>query len=111
MEGEMNQDLIKSTIQERGKVYGDPSLSHSNIGLSWTGIIQQHYQLHLDHPLPNYLVELMMVSFKVQRSALVYHPDNYIDLSAYAQFAERDQIQHQHDTKENPDPKALSSVR
>jgi hypothetical protein len=74
---------------ERGKVYSDPKLSHTNIGLSWTGLIQQHYGITLDHPLPPELVALMMVTFKCQRSARVYHADNYDDLHVYGNFAER----------------------
>lgn len=70
-------------IEKRGKVYGDPELSHENIGLNWTGMIQQHYQLRLTHPLPAWLVELMMAGFKIHRSARVFHEDNYTDLEAY----------------------------
>lgn len=84
-------DIVSTTIAERGKVYGDPSLSHENVGLSWTGIIQQHYGIRLAHPMPDYLVELLMVAFKTHRAARVYHPDNYVDLAAYAKFAEADQ--------------------
>ena len=87
--GERSQ--VDETIKERGRVYGDPSHSHENIGLAWTGLIQQSYGIKLPYPLPDWLVELMMVSFKVQRSARVYHADNYIDLAAYAKFAEEDQ--------------------
>ena len=85
------RDIIQATIAERGKVYGDVTLSHENIGLTWTGIIQQHYGIRLDHPIPSWVAELMMVSFKVQRSARVYHGDNFIDARAYLQFAEKDQ--------------------
>ena len=84
-------DIVSQTIEERGKVYGDPTLSHENIGLAWTGMIQQHYGIRLAHPLPAHIVELMMVQFKAQRSARVYHPDNYVDLRAYLRFAEKDQ--------------------
>ncbi len=79
---------VQATIAARGKVYGDPKDSHTNIGLAWTGLLQQHYGLTLDHPLPARLVELMMVQFKCQRAALVYHADNYVDAHAYLQFAE-----------------------
>jgi hypothetical protein len=88
--------LVDQTIKERGKIYGDPKLSHENIGLSWTGLIQQHYGLRLDHPLPDWLVELMMVQFKVHRAARVYHADNYLDARAYLSFAEQDQKQESH---------------
>ena len=84
-------ELVSKTIAERGKIYGDPRLSHENIGLSWTAAIQQHYGIKLAHPLPDWLVELMMVQFKVQRACRVFHADNYIDARAYLQFAEKDQ--------------------
>lgn len=84
-------DQVLATIKERGKIYGDPALSHHNIGLSWTGLIQQHYGIRLDHPLPAWLVELMMVAFKVHRASRVFHADNYVDAKAYLRFAEEDQ--------------------
>lgn len=84
-------DQVLATIKERGKIYGDPALSHHNIGLSWTGLIQQHYGVRLDHPLPAWLVELMMVAFKVHRASRVFHADNYVDAKAYLRFAEEDQ--------------------
>jgi hypothetical protein len=85
------KDDVTAVIAERGKVYGDPSHSHVNIGLEWTGLIQQHYGLKLDHPLPGWLVELMMVTFKCHRAARVFHQDNYTDAKAYLSFAEKDQ--------------------
>ena len=84
-------DIVTTTIQQRGTVYGEPHHSHTNIGLSWTGLIQQHYGITLPHALPPHIIELMMVAFKVQRSARVFHPDNYVDLRAYAAFAEHAQ--------------------
>lgn len=81
-------DIVAKVIEERGKVYGDPLLSHENIGLSWTGLIQQHYGIRLDHPLPASLVAQMMVTFKMQRACKVWHEDNYVDAQAYLGFAE-----------------------
>jgi len=85
------QSIVDATIAERGKVYGDPTLSHENIGLAWTAKIQQHYGIRLPHTIPAWLVELMMVDFKTQRAARVYHADNFTDARAYLQFAEKDQ--------------------
>ena len=82
---------VTDIIEERGKVYGDSRLSHENIGLSWTALIQQHYGMTLAHPLPDWLVELMMVAFKLNRSARTFHADNYLDAKAYLHFAETDQ--------------------
>lgn len=87
----MSQDIVSQTIQERGKIYGEPHHSHRNIGLAWTGLIQQHYGITLEHPLPDFVVELMMSSFKIHRSARVFHQDNYVDLRAYSAFAEHAQ--------------------
>lgn len=84
-------DKVTETIQERGKVYGEPHLSHENIGLAWTAAIQQHYGIRLPHPIPAHVVELMMVQFKVNRAMRVFHADNYVDLRAYAAFAEHGQ--------------------
>ena len=77
---------------ERQAVYGDPQQSHENIGLSWTGLIQQHYGLRLDHPLPSWLVAQMLVVFKIQRAARVYHRDNYDDAVNYMDFASEGQV-------------------
>lgn len=79
---------VDAVIEERGKVYGDPYQGHQNIGLAWTAMIQQHYGMDLDHPIPAALVAQMMVVFKMQRSARVFHADNYLDAAAYAEFAE-----------------------
>ncbi len=84
-------DIVSQTIAERGKVYGDPQLSHENIGLAWTGLIQQHYGIKLEKPLPSHLVSQMMVVFKMQRATRVYHADNYVDAKAYLKFAEEGQ--------------------
>lgn len=91
------EDIVTATIAERGKIYGDPRESHANIGLSWTGLIQQHYGIKLDHPLPPSLVAQMMVAFKMQRAARVYHADNYVDAHAYTQFAEEFQLRVESD--------------
>lgn len=81
-------DTVTETIIERGKVYGDPLESHRNIGLAWTALLQQHYGFTFEHPIPPEMVALMMVTFKAQRSARVFKADNFIDLHAYARFAE-----------------------
>jgi len=95
-----NSTIVDDTIKERGKVYGPPKHSHDNIGLCWTGIIQQHYGITLDYPLPAHLVELMMAQFKIQRAARVYHADNYVDVAAYLKFAETDQQTYVPPTKQ-----------
>lgn len=81
-------NTVAATVAERGKVYGAPLPSHRNIGLSWTGLLQQHYGIEFDHPIPPELVAQMMVVFKMQRAARVFHADNYVDGMAYMGFAE-----------------------
>ena len=84
-----HQKLVDETISERAKIYGAPIDSHTNIGLAWTGMIQQHYDgLRLPHPITPALAAQMMAVFKLIRSGRTYHADNYIDLAAYAKFAE-----------------------
>ena len=80
-------NAIDELIKERGKVYGDPKESHTNIGLTWTALIQQHYGITLEHPIPPELVAQMMVCFKMQRAAKVFKDDNYDDAAAYLKFA------------------------
>lgn len=92
------RDIVSETIAQRGKVYGDPHDSHTNIGLSWTGLIQQHYGLQFKHPLPASLVSQMMVAFKMQRATRVFHADNYVDAHAYARFAEDSQQRESNET-------------
>lgn len=89
------EDIVEETIAERGKVYGGPFESHKNIGMSWTALLQQHYGLTFEKPIPASLVAQMMVCFKMQRSARVYKDDNYIDAHAYTKFAEEFQKKEQ----------------
>lgn len=72
---------------ERGKVYGDPKRSHANIGLEWTGILQQYFDIELPHAIPPHVVAEMMVALKVNRSLRVHHEDNYDDRAVYTSFA------------------------
>jgi len=88
MSKKSKQEVVDETVIERAKVYGAVVTSHENIGLSWTALIQQHFGIKLDHPIPPELVAQMMVAFKMQRAARVYHPDNYVDGQAYMGFAE-----------------------
>ena len=100
------KDIVAAVIEERGKVYGDPLRSHENIGLAWTGLVQQHYGIQLDHPLPASLVAQMMVVFKMQRSARVFHGDNYVDAEAYTRFAR----EFQSGSREGHKPDAVDRV-
>jgi Domain of unknown function (DUF6378) len=87
--------FVQKTIEERGKVYGDPYQSHQNIGLAWTALIQQHYGITLEHPIPAYLIAQMMAGFKLQRAARVHKKDNYTDAQAYLGFSDDFQQRHE----------------
>lgn len=89
---------VEDTIEERGKVYGDPFKSHVNIGLAWTALLRQH-GYDLEHVIPASLVAQMMVMFKMQRSSRVYKDDNYIDAHAYVKFADEFQRIEQNKSK------------
>ncbi len=93
-------DIVQATIEERGKVYGDPYESHKNIGLAWTALLRQAQFLpdNSSYVIPASLVAQMMVVFKMQRSARVFKEDNYVDAHAYTKFAEEFQ---QRESKEN----------
>lgn len=84
-------DSSTELLIQKNAVYGPSRQSHENIGLAWQALLQQHYGIALPHAPPAWLVELMLVAFKVQRSARVFQEDNFTDLRNYANFAERDQ--------------------
>ena len=84
----VDQETVHQTMRERGTVYGEPHHSHKNIGLEWTGILQQFYGIDLPSAIPAHVVELMMASFKIHRAVRVFHEDNYVDCRAYLEFAE-----------------------
>lgn len=86
-----SDDLVSRTIKERSSIYGPPVESFNNIGLAFTAILQQHYGLTFDHPIPGWLASLMLAQFKNQRAARVFHADNYVDGHAYLRFAEEGQ--------------------
>jgi len=69
--GEQQGEQLDRIITERGKQYGEPTFNHRNIGLAWTGLIQQHYGIDRacnDAP---------------------YHEDNYLDGINYVRLAQR----------------------
>ncbi len=89
------QSVVDKTIATRGVVYGDPKKSHDRIGMAWSGLLQQHYDITLPHPIPAHIVAMMMVMFKVQRSARKFKADNFLDGKAYLQFSEEFQKQYE----------------
>lgn len=82
-------DEDKKIYVERKKRYGDHLHGHKNLGLLWTGLLQNHYGIRLAHPIPASLAELMMAANKLNRAAV--NPkwkDNYHDGRIYLTLAE-----------------------
>lgn len=73
---------------ERQKVYGDPKVNHDGIAQAWAGILQP-YAVHMAEmkPLPAHVVALLMAALKMNRMRMVFHEDNFEDLSVYMSFA------------------------
>jgi len=70
--------------------YGpDHKAGHGNLGLMWTGLLQNHYGIQLAHPIPAHLVEIMMALNKANRVAVDPQGlDHYVDGRAYFAMAE-----------------------
>lgn len=79
----------QAIFEERNKQYGDATQSHANIGLAWTGILQNHFDITLPHAIPADVVLLMMATLKALRAARSYMivPDNYTDAKTYFEMA------------------------
>jgi hypothetical protein len=94
--------------KDRGKIYGDPFLSHQAIGLVWEGIFRNRYHdlsricqvgtIGTDNfPIPKPgsmfpadLVAEMLAGFKITRLARpVYHKDSGDDAKVYIDFSQR----------------------
>ena len=80
---------VKAIREERALKYGDATFGHGNLGLMWTGLLQNHYGIKLDHPLPPEMVLVMMAVGKANRVAVekVYDPDHFEDGMNYFQLA------------------------
>ena len=75
---------------DRERQYGNATFGHGNLGEMWTAVIQQHYGIKVDHPLPAHVVELMMALNKVNRAVRGGGPlqdDDYDDGRIYFELA------------------------
>lgn len=80
---------LKKIKAEREKRYGSHLKGHKNLGLIWTGLLQNHYEIELPHPLPGFLVEAMMAANKLNRIATdSSHKDSYDDAKIYISLAQ-----------------------
>lgn len=85
--GEKSQS-VSDVLVERGKKYGDMTVGHRTLGLIWTGMIENHFQIQLPHPISGELVALMNVAMKLNRESFAYQEDNYLDARGYLAIAE-----------------------
>lgn len=92
MKAKLSQKVSdEQVLAERAKQYGDATLSHKNLGLEWTGILQNHFRIELPHPIPAHVVLLMMAASKMNRAATPTpgQPDDYADGRIYFSLAEQ----------------------
>lgn len=84
---QLAENIEQRVLDDRKKSYPDANAGHTNLGLAWTGLIQNHYGIVLKEPLPAELVLLMMAASKANRCAVASREDDYIDLRNYARLA------------------------
>ncbi len=76
---------VQEVMQRGAGDYGSYEHGHKNLGLEWTGLIQNHYGIDLPHPIPASLVSAMFVASKVNRGVCPgFRPDDWVDSSAYS---------------------------
>ena len=83
---------------DRGKIYGDPFLSHQAIGLAWEGVFRNRYHeanppvpgVRIGRLFPADLVAEFLAAFKIVRLARpIFHQDSADDAKVYIGFSER----------------------
>ena len=88
MELNKKEQHVFETRQAR---YGTFIQAHANLGLLWTGLIQNHFRIKLPASLPSHLVLLMMVASKLNRAVaekgLLVDEENYDDGKIYLEMA------------------------
>ena len=92
-------DKIQTLEEDRGKIYGDPFLSHQAIGLAWEGVFRNRYHdgnyYECGHPevgklFPPDLVAEMLAAFKIIRlTRPIFKQDSADDAKVYISFSER----------------------
>lgn len=84
------EEWERQILHSRNEMYGDGVDGHTNLGLMWTGLLQNYYGMQLPRPIPSHLVLLMMAQNKANRAALpvqVPRVDDYADLRNYTRIA------------------------
>lgn len=75
-------------FDERQKRYGNYIDAHENLGMIWTGILQNFYRTKLPTTIPSHIVLLMMVASKLNRVAAenLVNDENYDDGKIYLEL-------------------------
>lgn len=83
----------KQIRRNRSRQYGDSTAGHRNLGLAWTGLLQNYYGIELPRPIPARIVLLMMAASKANRAAVprAGQEDDYQDGRIYLELAEEAQ--------------------
>lgn len=80
-------------FDERQKRYGHFIEAHNNLGLIWTGLIQNYFRIKLSEPIPAHLVLLLMAASKLNRAVAeedhLLDFDNYDDNKIYIEMARK----------------------
>lgn len=89
----MNKTLLeklKAIQEERTNQYGDADFGHGNLGLIWTGLLQNHFGFTFPSPIPAHVVLEMMAAAKCNRAVLEgYREDDFLDGINYLLLAEQ----------------------
>ena len=85
----ITKESLNEIVAERAPKYGPVKTSHQTVGLIWSALIENHYKCKLQHPIPGYMVALMMAALKINRASVKdgFQEDNYLDAMNYLQFA------------------------
>lgn len=87
----------RRTFKTRQERYGTFIQAHKNLGLLWTGLLQNHFRIKLPGPIPSHVVLLMMTASKLNRAVaeeLLPDEDNYVDAKIYTAMAQKARIQY-----------------
>lgn len=73
---------------QRQKRYGAFIRAHENLGLLWTGLIQNYFRIQLPSTIPSHIVLLMMVASKLNRITAEgsVNDENYDDGKIYLEL-------------------------
>jgi len=92
------EEKVQKIFDARQARYGTFIKAHENLGLEWTGIIQNHFRIKLPRPIPSHVVLLMMVASKLNRAVaeeLLPDQDNYIDAKIYTAMAQKARLEYE----------------